>query len=164
MYEFVRGHERIRQARWSDFAVIDGWRSAHFAEMRRRQPAGERAREVVGQAEFATAAWAVYTDEQDVPLAAIGFRDEPQARRRLVTDLYSERSRSGLRAGEMLGRMVEAMSDRDGFEIRGSTDPENTDYLMHLLSRGYEVVAVEFRRRSRGIEQQCGGAEPSRAG
>jgi hypothetical protein len=43
------------------------------------------------------------------------------------------------------------MSDRDGYEIRGDTDPENTDYLGHLLRRGYEIVSIEFRRPVRGV-------------
>ena len=151
MYALIRDRDRVRQARWMDFEVIDTWRALHFAEMgRRRRAAGAQALEVIGQANYSTASWAVYVDEDDFPLAAIGFRDVPEERVRNVTDLYAERSKAGLRAGEMLGRMVEAMSDRDGFEIRGSTDPENTDYLSHLLPRGYEIVAVEFRRRPCG--------------
>jgi hypothetical protein len=114
MYALIRDRDRVRQARWTDFEVIDTWRALHFAEMgRRRRAAGAQALEVIGQANYSTAAWAVYVDEEDFPLAAIGFRDVPEERVRNVTDLYAERSKAGLRAGEMLG-LRDTRLDRSG--------------------------------------------------
>jgi hypothetical protein len=57
-------------------------------------------------------------------------------------------------AGVMLGRFVEQMSDVQGYEIRGNTDPGNVKYLDLLLRRGYEITAVHFRRRPRVAEPQ----------
>lgn len=142
MYDLIRLHPRIRQATWDDFALIEGWRAAHFLEMEAR---GNK-RGVVGQAEFSTACWAVYTDAEDKPLAAIGFIDYPQEKQRRATDLFASATRAGKRAGVVLVAMLEEMSDQDGFEIRGATDPENTDYLKHVLARGYEITSIEFRR------------------
>jgi len=148
--ELVRASRaRIRQAESRDMAAVESWRAVHFAEMAAR---GSR-REVLGQTDFSTAAWVVYTDAQDRAIAAMGFRDEGKVR--WVTDLYAVSGKAGLRGGMILGALVEEMSDRDGYEIRGSTDPENTDYLQHLLRRGYEIVSVEFRRVARVNREEC---------
>ena len=77
-----------------------------------------------------------------------------------MTDIFAAQGKAGLRGGMILARLVEEMSDRDGYEMRGATDPENTDYLEHVLRRGYEITAIEFRRVPRAIEQQRPAAEP----
>lgn len=136
----------MRQAEERDFPAIESWRAAHFLEMAAR---GSK-RPVTEQADLSSAAWVVYCDEDDQPLAAMGFRDEPQIKRRWVSDLYAASGRAGLRAGMILGRMVEEMSDSDGYEVHGLTDPENTDYLQHLVGRGYEITSIAFRRVPHG--------------
>lgn len=142
MYNLVAAHPKIRQAEWRDFPAIEGWRAAHFLEMEAR---GNK-RGVVGQTEFSTACWAVYVDADDKPLAAIGFIDYPESKQRRATDLFASATKAGKRAGVILVGMLEEMSDRDGYEIRGGTDPENVDYLKHVLARGYEITSIEFRR------------------
>lgn len=150
MYDLTHAHPRIRQARWEDFTLIAAWRAAHFLEMEAR---GSR-RGVSEQTDFSTACWAVYVDAQDKPLAAMGFIDQPHEKVRRATDLYAAPSRAGKRAGVVLVAMLEAMSDEDGYTILGRTDPENIDYLGHVLKRGYELTAIEFRRVPRGQQHQ----------
>lgn len=146
MYQLLRAHDKIRQAKVSDFDAIQVWRDQHFERMlaRKAHPAA-----LIRQATFATAAWAVYVNELDEPIAAVGFRDDPVKKIRWGTDVFTAPTPAGLRAGLALGRMLEAMSDADGYTIYGETDPENVEYLEHLMRRGYERTLVQFRRTPR---------------
>lgn len=143
MYELSRSHARIRQARTEDFAAIEAWRTAHFMKMAKRR--GDD-KPIIEQADLSTAAWAVYVDKNDEAIAAVGFRDRPNENIRWGTDIYHAPTLGGLRAGLALGRMLEAMSDADGYTIYGETDPENLEYIEHLQQRGYEICLVQFRR------------------
>jgi hypothetical protein len=143
VYALTRAHDRIRQARTADFPAIAAWRAAHFARMAGRRGHDEP---VIEQASLSTAAWAVYTTDEDEAIAAIGFRDDPERRIRWGTDIFTAPSPAGLRAGLALGRMLEAMSDADGYTIYGETDPQNAEYIDHLTRRGYEITLVQFRR------------------
>ena len=128
----------IRPATFGDWPDIATWRNRHFEAL--------GVREVTGQAGLCDAAWLVY-ERRGQPVAAIAFRDDAERRVRHVTDLYGAPGHA--LAGEALGAYVEGMSDFDGYEIVGSTDPGNAKYLELLLTRGYEVTAIHFRRKSK---------------
>lgn len=133
----------LRPAVPEDFPFIEGWRAAHFLEMQARQ---KTRREVCGQASFDEACWLVY-EHEDKPVAAVGFRDDPERMVREVTDLYTAQGHG--RDAWRLGDLLEMMADDLGLEMRCTTDPENLHFMRIILARGYEPTLVSFRRRPR---------------
>lgn len=131
----------LRPAVPEDFPFIEGWRAAHFLEMQARQ---KTKRAVSGQEPLEDSCWAVYEDE-GVPVAAIGFRDDAAHGIRYVTNLFTALGYA--RVGFRLGDTIEQMADDLGLEIRCDTDPENLHFLRILLKRGYEPSLVCLRRR-----------------
>lgn len=130
----------IRPLRRHEWSTVAAWRAAHFADMASRQ---EHLRPVKGQRGFDDAAW-MGLEKRGTLVAALSFTQDEQQRIRWCHDLYA--APSNALAGLALGDWFERKADADGYEIRGSTDPENVKYLELLMRRGYEIVAVEFRR------------------
>lgn len=140
-----RGVAAIRRATPADWPLIEVWRATHYLEIAARQTPPPRP--VTGQRGLSDACWVVY-ERRGKPVAAFSFTDDEATRIRTIHDLYGAQ---GFGVSTLaLGKVIEDMSDRDGYEIRCTTDPENLKFVDTLLRRGYEVTAIELKRQPRG--------------
>jgi len=137
----------IRFARYEEWGLIESWRNEHFLNMYR---AGSR-RPVLGQKGFRDAIWLVL-ERRGKAVAALSYTQMDKPAMRFVHDMYAAPGHSV--AGLALGEYFERYCDHDGFEMRGSTDPENIAYLRFLLRRGYEITTVHFRRVPRQASER----------
>ena len=97
----------------------------------------------MGQFGFDDAVWLV-VDKDGQPVAAASYTDDDVRKWRIVHDLYGAEGHA--LAALALGEVLERFCDDQGYELRGTTDPENGHYLRVLMRRGYELTAVEYRR------------------
>lgn len=140
----------IRALREDEFCLIEEWRSSHFAAIHVKS---NMYRPIVGQRGFSDAFW-VCIDRKGKPVAAASFTDE--GRYRWVHDLYGAPG-DGL-AALALAEAIERMCDSDGVELRGDTDPENVAFIRILLTRGYDLTRVGFRRPPRVASEKSNGS------
>lgn len=100
----------------------------------------------VNQRSLETAVWLVYGSPAR---AAISFLDDHDRRIRFAFDLYREESARGITAALALLDYVENEADAKDYDLRGTTDADNIEYLFHVLDRGYDIYEVLFRRPRR---------------
>ena len=129
----------VREARRHEWSAIESWRKLHFSNLATHRP-------ITGQKGYDDALWLV-VERHGRPVAACSYTDNAQAKQRFVHDLYA--APGHIFAALYLGEILEMLCDKQGYEIRGKTDPENLKFLQVLLQRGYEMTAIEYRRPPR---------------
>lgn len=132
----------IRIATEADWPAIESWRAGHFLEMAARM---KIPRSVTGQKDLTNAEWIVI-ERDGRPVAATSFTVEDDVC--FGHDMYA--ASGHVLDGLALGRALEAMCDREGWELRAHTDPENTAYIRILKGRGFVHVSSEYKRAPRG--------------
>ncbi len=132
----------IRIATEADWPSIEAWRAGHFLEMAARQ---KIPRPVTGQRGLTDAEWLVL-EKNGRPVAATSFTIEDGVC--IGHDLYA--ASGHVLDGLALGKALEGMCDREGWELRAHTDPENTAYIRVLLKRGFVPVSIEYKRAPKG--------------
>jgi hypothetical protein len=132
----------IRVATESDWPAIEAWRAGHFLEMAARMKVP---RPVTGQRTLTDAQWLVL-EKDGRAVAATSFTVEGDVC--VAHDLYA--ASGHVLDALALGRALEGMCDREGWELRARTDPENTAYVNILAKRGFVPVAIEFLRSPKG--------------
>jgi hypothetical protein len=132
----------IRVATEADWPAIESWRAGHFLEMAARMNAP---RPVTGQRTLHDAEWLVL-EKDGRAVSATSFTVEDGVC--IGHDLYA--ASGHVLDALALGRALESMCDREGWELRAHTDPENTAYIRILLKRGFVPVSIEFKRAAKG--------------
>jgi hypothetical protein len=133
---------RIRPAIPSDWPAIESWRAGHFLEMAARM---KIPRPVTNQSTLDDGQWIVL-ERDGKPVAATSFSIHDGTC--FAQDLFA--ASGHVIDGLTLGRELEKMCDREGWEMRAQTDPENTTYLRILQKRGFTVSAIELKRQPKG--------------
>ena len=132
----------IRIATETDWPAIESWRAGHFLEMAARM---DVPRPVTGQRTLLDAEWLVL-EKDGRPVAAASFTVEDGVC--AGHDLYA--ASGHVLDALALGRALEGMCDREGWELRAHTDPENSAYIRILLARGFVPVSIEYKRAPKG--------------
>lgn len=135
----------IRVATEADWPSIESWRAGHFLEMAARM---KIPRPVTGQRTLTDAEWLVL-EKDGRAVAATSFTVEEGVC--FGHDLYA--ASGHVLDALALGKALEGMCDREGWELRAHTDPENTAYLRVLQERGFVPVSIELKRQPKGANR-----------